>query len=228
MRSASILIASAAFLAVASPAQAGFETSPRDAMAVAAVERISVLDDPLEAAVTLSSRGVERRMRPLDGASWGDAYLRAVVDRRSLATGVEIVQRLRFQGPRRDYRTVHYLREGTLERAPLDVVHIGAEACGHGGVGAGCTHHQEVAFKVDEHLIRSVAADKSGGWMFRIKDLDGNDLTMTISAAEATGFLRRLEDYRAPRTAAGDGDPAGQPGVSTTFFTPSRRASNSS
>ncbi len=170
------------------------------ALAATALTATAAHGDALEFTTTLSTQAPDAKMEAIDKNSWGDSYLRAVVDKQTHAATVDVVKALRFRGPRRDYHSAHYGRDGGLVRVPLQTAHRGTIDCNGKAYAADCILHQEVSFPIDEPTVRAIAAGQ-GDWAFRIKDRDGNDLTGSIGAAEAAGLVRRLDDHRAKHAA---------------------------
>ena len=165
---------------------------------------IVIQDDALEFATVLSTRAADAKMHPLDEASWGDSFLRAAVDKRNQTTKIEVVQRLRFLGPQREYKMVHYLHDENLVRAQLESNDTDRAGCGSNAFNADCMRDREISFPIDEQLVRSIAARPYGAWSFRLKDLDGNDLNASIDAVEAAGLMRLLDRHRSSPMALSD------------------------
>lgn len=201
MRSLTGIAGAATLLAAAAHANTPGVASPGSPMSSSPDRAIVIQDDALEFATVLSTRAADARMRPLDKASQGDSFLRAAVDKTNQATRIEVVQRLRFLGPRREYKMVHYLRDENLVRAQLETNETDQAGCGSNPFNADCIRHQEISFPIDEQLVRSIAARPYGAWSFRLKDLDGNELNGSIDTVEAAGLVQLLDRHRSSRIA---------------------------
>ncbi|MBY8822532.1 hypothetical protein [Sphingomonas colocasiae] len=162
----------------------------------------STIDDPLEFETIISTERGHRREKAMKGLIGNDAYLRAVIDKRSGATRYEIWQEIRYFGPRRAYQSVHFEAGENVERRPLSVARHGADLCPEPETNGDCVMTKTMAFPIEETVLRSVAARyRSGtadGWKFKFKDGTGRDMVSSIAPAEAAGLLLAVDDYRTP------------------------------
>lgn len=161
-------------------------------------------DDPLEFDAVISTERGYRRGKPAKGTIDSDAYLRAVIDKRSGVARYEVWQDIRYFGPRRSYGTVHYAAGAGIERMPLAIARHGADLCPNAETNGECVLTKTMAFPIDTALLRDVAeryrAGDADGWRFKLKDETGSDVVSTIMPAEAAGLLLAVDDYQAQRT----------------------------
>ena len=193
------LLASAALPAAVS---AEAVTSKRlAAMSPDAFHARSVVDaDPLEFHTTISTERAFQGEKAAPGTVWSDAHLRAVVDRKTGATRYEVRKAIRYFGPRREFKTAHYVAGADLRRAPLTVAEHGGNVCPNSDFYGECQMTKTLAFTVDEAVVRDIAAayrpGDRRGWGFKLKDQAGQDVDGAIAPAEAAGLLKAVTDYR--------------------------------
>jgi len=155
-------------------------------------------DDPLEFSTVISTEAAHRGGK-VRGTITADPHLRAVIDRRSGTTRYEVRKAVRYWAPRRHFEAAQFLDAGELQRAPLALARHGADDCPDAEYGGLCIFAKDVAFHVDERVLRDLAARESADdvWSFRIKEAAGRDLTGAIVPAEAAGLLAAVDRYRA-------------------------------
>jgi hypothetical protein len=163
-------------------------------------ERVRIADDPLEAAVVLSTRDGYTRSRSIEGARADDVHLRAVIDRATGRVSWQVWHDLAYVGGSRDLAAVHYLAGGSLRQSePLLVEHWEDLCPATDGIGS-CSQFTRIAFELPEDAVREIAAAWRAGarepWRLRFKDRRGRDVTGGLAPAEVAGLVGAVDAWR--------------------------------
>lgn len=192
----------AAFLAVAALATAGpAGAAPSASAPVEARAAPTVADDPMEFHVVISTQGAQRSRSGLLRRPVNDIQLRAVVERATGAVSFEVRKTINYYDLQaRNFRSVHYATADGLERAELTPVRRTASACAAADLPAACVMREELAFPVDEAVLREVAGAPDGGspahWRLRFKAARGEDVDSAVAASEIARLLAALDHYQ--------------------------------
>lgn len=196
----------AALLLPALPTIAQAEVrQPRTLLAMAPADfaqATTLHDDALESHATLSTEKAHREGWKFLKPFGHDNHLRAIVDKKTGATRFEVRQALRYWGAQRDYQQVHYIGPRGLQKVVLSEAQHGADVCPTTENMIDCPLSKTMAFEVDEHTVRKIAADYQPGtrqrsWAFKLKDQTGHDIHSGIVPAEAAGLLQAVDRYKA-------------------------------
>ena len=201
----------AALLLPALPTVAQAEVpQPRSLLAMAPADfaqATTLHDDALESHATLSTEKAHREGWKFLKPFGHDNHMRAIVDKKTGATRFEVRQALRYWGAQRDYNQVHYVGPRGLQKVVLSEAKHGADVCPTTENMLECPLSKSMAFEVDEHTVRQIAADyqpgaKQRSWAFKLKDQTGHDIHSGIVPAEAAGLLQAVDRYKAGLSAS--------------------------
>ncbi len=166
--------------------------------------KATIVDDPLERHVMVSTAGAFRGNRASNKLAASALHVRAVVDRQSGATRFQVWQDIAYWGGRKDVYQVNYLASGTLRETSLIAVAHRPDDCPMVDAIGSCILNKTLAFELDEVVAREIADIYQPGsraaWTFRFKDRLGNDVTSGIAPAEMSGLLRTLDKWRSGRS----------------------------
>jgi hypothetical protein len=150
------------------------------------------------------------------GEVWHDEYLAARIPRDSGGVSYEIAVSITYRGGSRAYRTAEYRGLEQLETVPLQVLKRQVINCPTGE----CTYTEQLAFPVDEALLRHIAQGYVPGkpelWRFRILAKGAPDYRGALSNAEVKGLLSRVDSY-VQNPAAAQAPPAPPPPAQLNF-----------
>lgn len=197
-----ITIAFAALLAFP-PAAHGYERLPRALAALSPADfagRIQIVDDPLKAAVILSTVDGYSHGRSVQGARAEDVHLRALVDRATGRVTWQVWHELATVRGHQGITAVHYTAGGKPRTAqPIKVDHWQGGCPPTDGVGM-CNRFTRIGFELPEPAVREMAAAYQAGsrvpWRLRFNDASGRDVASGIAPAEAAGLILALDSWR--------------------------------
>lgn len=157
----------------------------------------TVQDGELDVTATISTQpGFRYRGGPMERVR-SDNFLRAIIDKRTGLTVIQLYQTIVYTGPWRHFRSANYQSPDGLRSTPLIAIANAVPTCS-GGL---CVHDDQVAFDVPEQNLRRILAAQAGPngalWRFKFNATSGEDWEDSISLAEIEGLLRRLDQFRA-------------------------------
>jgi len=156
----------------------------------------TVQDSQLDVIATISTQPGFRYRGGLTERVRSDNFLRAIVDKQTGLTVIQLYQTIMYTGQWRHFRSANYQSPDGLRSTPLIAIANAVPTCS-GGL---CVHDDQVAFDVPEQDLRRIAAAQAGAngalWRFKFNATSGEDWEDSISLAEIEGFLRRLDQFR--------------------------------
>ena len=169
-----------------------------------------VKDDSLDTVATISTVNGFQEKRGLLGVVWDDNFLRALVEKKTGRTTVQLYQVIYYQGSGWNfYQTVNFETTSGPESRPVTIIKRDVDCSA--SRYSGCTYVEHVAFDVDEKLLRVVAERYQPGqlavWRFKFSAKSGKDYNDGMLPAEVAGLLEALDGYRAARGLASPGVP---------------------
>ena len=163
-----------------------------------AAAAVLIVDDDLENTATLHSEQVfEPRPR---GSLYerSDAFIRALIDKRTGATRYQLYAELRYYLSWRNFYAAAYADEAGPQDVPLKAI-----ARDVGNCSSSCEYVEVVAFDIPEERMRKIGEQYDAAefrpWRFRFKARNGFALDDQISPAEVAGILIRVGRYRSER-----------------------------
>ena len=158
-----------------------------------------VKDDSLETVATISTINGFQEKRGLLGIVWDDNFLRAFIDKKSGKVTYQLYQVLRYQGEGwKFYEVANYETPSGPRSVPL--ISIGRDVNCSGSKYGGCLYTEQVAFDVDESLLKTISdkfvPGQMSGWKFKFKAKSGEEYTDGLLPAEAAGLLEKVAEYR--------------------------------
>lgn len=168
--------------------------------------RVTVIDDPLEDSVVLSTKPAYRRDRSVTGAHVGDAHLQAVVERKTGATSWRVSYDLYYAGPKKSLDVAQFRSGGELRRVTPRIAYHWQDEC-YEAIST-CSQYVRVVVDIPETTVREMAgsyraADRTP-WLMRLKDRNGADVTVGLAPAEAAGLLAAVQQNNVVRPLAAD------------------------
>ncbi|MEO5587081.1 MAG: hypothetical protein ABIQ81_05255 [Novosphingobium sp.] len=159
-----------------------------------------ISDDPLKAAVVLSTEKGYTRTRLIQGARADDVHLRAVVDRSTGRVTWQVWHQLIDVSAHLDVVAVTYVDGGALRQVrPIAQEHALALCPPTDGPGM-CSKVTRVGFELPDGAVREIAAgyrpNSRTPWRLRFKGASGRDVTGGLAPAEAAGLINAVEAWR--------------------------------
>lgn len=160
-------------------------------------ERVEIRDDPLEAKVKFSTQPVLRKGGLMDGVAVRDGFLIAEKARDSGETNWIVRHDISYLGAHRDLHLVHLQSGAKLKTIAPSNVRRWVEDCPDTFVT--CNQHLTVEFQLPEPTVREIAAAYRAGdtrpWPVRLKDRNGQDVTVGIAPAEVAGLVKVVDRW---------------------------------
>jgi hypothetical protein len=155
---------------------------------------IKIEDDDLDTIATISSEEVFITGSDLSIPS-GDAFLRAAIQKKSGKLLIQLFQSMRYGGNWRFYNGATYESMDGPVQAKFNSISRDVISC-----RGGCLYVEYVYFLVDEKVLRDFASKYQPGnltgWQYKFNSRSGDSWKGSVSAAEISGFLRALDEYR--------------------------------
>jgi hypothetical protein len=154
----------------------------------------TVTDDPMAGTTTVSTeRGFVERSGPMHMV-WHDEYLKGIIDRKTGLKSFQVAAYVIYTGSFRSYESATFPTESGPRSVKATQLRTQVELCATGT----CTYTERIAFPVDEGLLRQLAADHAAGqpilWRYELVAKSGPAYTGTLSTAEISGFLAKLDE----------------------------------
>lgn len=164
-----------------------------------ALERVTLVEDPLEKDAVLSTEKVHRSTQGFLKVGHNDHHLRAFVDRQSGETRFELRQTLQYAGTFREFQRVNYeTAAGGPATAALTHLESNRPHCEVPDPPSACT--EVVSFRLGEAELRRIAAtDSASQWRLKFKPRHGGELRAAMPRAEIQALLGAVDDYRTRR-----------------------------
>lgn len=160
----------------------------------------SLKDDDLDTAAAISTEPGFTAKEGLLGVVWNDNFLRAVIDKKTGETHVVVYEFITYAGDWRHYDQVNYETPNGPQSEELDKLSEQVLSCAGAEIFGGCRQREDFIWKVDEELLRKVAAayrpGQAAAWRFKYLGRTANDFQSGMLGAEVAGFLQALDDYR--------------------------------
>ncbi|MFI8667131.1 hypothetical protein ACIGGE_11905 [Qipengyuania sp. NPDC077410] len=190
--------------------------------------KVTLEDDDMEMTAKLHTLQSYQEKHGLLGIVWSDIFLRAFVDKKTGHTDYQVY--FTFRGTSETWprlNQVNYDSPSGLQNSNLD--RIASDVDCTASRYTGCTFTEVVAFDAPEDLLWEVAkryrADQSppAAWRFRFKGQSGKNVDEGLLAAEISGLLMAVAQYKAQRgigpVASDESEPTsevGEPAENTT------------
>lgn len=160
----------------------------------AAFSLIEIEDDSLDTMATISSNKAflssNKYMLPL-----ADGFFRAAVHKKTGESLIQLYQSITYQGNWRFYHGATYESSHGPVHADFKTMSRDVVTC-----AGGCVYTEQMYFLVDEKVLRDFATKYQVGqpvvWQYKFNSKSGEPWKDSISAAEISGFLRALDEYR--------------------------------
>ncbi len=169
----------------------------------------TVIDNPLDAVVTVSTENGYKEHRGPMRALWNDEFLEGVIDKKTGRKSFLAYVWVTYKGSARSYQTVRYLAPNGPLSVPVTLTRLEVNYCAVGD----CTYTEHLSFPVDEAMLRELAAPTASGkqslWPFKLVAKSGLDYNGGFSSAEMAGLLAKVDDYAHNLPPAGAGAGAG-------------------
>jgi hypothetical protein len=155
----------------------------------------TVNDNPTDGTTTISTEnGFAEHRGPLRMV-WNDEFLTAVIDKKSGQRAIQAHASIIYDGKLRSYDTASYQAANGPRTVPATHIRNAVQYCEVGD----CSHTENVAFPVDEELLRRVAAGRAPNkpdiWPYTLIAKSGPNYSSGLSNAEIAGFLAKIDEY---------------------------------
>jgi hypothetical protein len=154
----------------------------------------TVKEDAQGDAVISTEKGFAEHSGPLRMV-WKDEFLSGVIDKKTGQKSFRINAWIIYSGRWRSYETASYQSHTGLQSVPADKIGAEAANCAVGD----CTYTEHLAFRVDEELLRRLAAQYTPGkptlWTYRFVANTGPDFAGVLSNAEIAGLLAKVDGF---------------------------------
>jgi hypothetical protein len=163
----------------------------------------AVKDAPSGAGVSISTQnGFVEHSGPLHMV-WHDEFLTALIDKKTGEKSFQVHEELTYNGNWRYYQSAGYqAADGPRSVAAVQV----SKEVANCAVGD-CIYTEHIAFPVDEEVLRQLAAAyvpaKPVMWSFKAVAKSGPAYLGSLSTAEITGLLLKVDDYTHTPTVVG-------------------------
>ncbi len=151
-------------------------------------------DDALETVAVISTRRGNDSRTGFAKTVWADAYLRALVTKRTGEADVQLVFETRYEGQWRFYGTANFMTIEGPKAVTLQRVARNVDSC-----RIRCSYYEAMMFLLPEADARAIAAMPDDRWQMKVSPRVGEDVPLDVPMAELRGLLARLDEYRAKR-----------------------------
>lgn len=158
-------------------------------------------DDDLETAAVITTINGWQQKDGLLRLVNNDNFFRAFIHKKTGKTTFQVYHAVRYmQSGWAFFEIVNYETPDGPKSATLTVLGRDVASC---STYLGCTYFEQVAFEIDEALLRDVAKRYQPGqvaaWRYRLKAKSGAERDEGFVAAEVAGLLRAVDKYRAAK-----------------------------
>jgi PDZ domain len=155
----------------------------------------TVLDNPTDSAVTISTEnGYQEHRGPLRTV-WDDEYLEAVIDKKTGRKSYLVYVWITYRGGLRGYGTASFQSPDGPRSVSTTLVVRQKSLCEVGE----CTYTDRLTFPVEPDMLRRLAAQYASGthsvWAFKLAGKSVPIYTGELSTAEIAGLLARVGSY---------------------------------
>lgn len=162
-------------------------------------DTITIKDDSLDTVAEISTAKGFQERKGLAGVVWDDNFLRALVDKQTGQTRIQLYQIIYYQGDSWNfYHTINYETPEGPQSRPLVIIDRNVN-CTFSRYG-GCMYAEHVGLEVDERLLRFIAATYQPGqlqaWKFKFTAKSGREYRDGMLVGEVAGLLEALDGYR--------------------------------
>jgi hypothetical protein len=156
---------------------------------------VTTHDDDMEVSARLTTEdSFQPNQDPING---NDIFFRAFINKTTGKVTYQVYEWIKYRGDWRNYDQVNYQSSAGLSAKPLTVISRDVLGCSPYGY---CDHQEDFAFELTEDEMKWIAARPlgqiAGFWRVRYKAQSGPDLDMSMTPAEASGFLAAIADYK--------------------------------
>jgi hypothetical protein len=167
--------------------------------------RVSMRDDDLEASATFTTEPIYKERKGLLGNVPNDSFLRAFVDKRTGTVSWQVYVVTTYIGSWHFYEQANFQTSNGVETVSLTVIDRQVQGCIS---AADCVYSEQVGFTLTDEIARALARlyDPKGPlaiWRFRLKGKSGEDYTDGIAAAELSGLVKAVDNWRAAHQLVG-------------------------
>ena len=155
----------------------------------------TVLDNPTDSAVTISTEnGYQEHRGPLRTV-WDDEYLEAVIDKKTGRKSYLVYIWITYTGAPRGYGTASFQSPEGPRSVSTTLVVRNKSLCAVGD----CSYTDRLTFPVDPDMLRRLAAQYASGthsvWAFKLTGKSVPVYAGGLSNAEIAGLLARVDNY---------------------------------
>ena len=155
----------------------------------------TLLGSPTDSAVTISTEnGYQEHRGPLRTV-WNDAYLEAVIDKKTGRKSYLVYVWITYTGGPRGYGTASFQLPDGPRSVSTTLVVRDKSLCAVGD----CTYTDRLTFPVDPDMLRRLAAQYASGthsvWAFKLTGKSVPIYVGGLSNAEIAGLLARVDSY---------------------------------
>jgi len=159
----------------------------------------AVKDDPLDTEAEISTRNGFVEKRGLLGITPDDNFLRIYVDKKTGKATFQVYQFISYISDHwHFYNSVNYQTPSGPAAGSLISISRDVSNC---DVNTGCFYSEDIAFDVDEGLLRAIAKTYSPGainpWLFKFGSKSGVEWKDGLTVAEISGALMAVDAYKA-------------------------------
>ncbi len=163
------------------------------------VERVVVVDDPLDDEITLSTERGYKKGQPMRGVFADDVHLRARISRSNGKVTWQVSHTLINFGARANVTQVVYSDgQRNVTVAPTKVDRW-QDVCSPGDTAGPCFEYMRVVFDVPQPVVDLIASGYRPGsrepWKLRFRDDAGTDMAGGLAPAEAAGLLLAVREW---------------------------------
>ncbi len=166
-------------------------------------KRVSLIDDPLEKAIVLSTQSGHKGGQSMKGAYADDVHLRAALDRQTGKVSWQVWHDLINFPQKAQITAVHYTAGGKLHVAQPAKVEQWEDVCSPDGIGV-CFSYMRVVFEIPDHVVQEIATRYRPGsrdpWPLRFKVAGRQDITGGLAPAEAAGLIQAVQSWQSQAT----------------------------
>jgi hypothetical protein len=155
----------------------------------------TIVDDDLETVATITTEKAWRNKGSFTDRVRSDNFLRALIDKRTGVARYQVYETVTYSGPFRNLTSANY----ATPRGPVSARVIPIEHEILGCTGGLCLNRDDVAFDIDEVVLRTIAEQDdtgSGLWLLRFKGQGGLDWNDQLAKTEVAGLLKAVLVYR--------------------------------
>ena len=157
-------------------------------------------DDSLDTTATITTVNGFQEKHGLLGIVWDDNFLRAFIDKKTGKATIQVYQIINYEAHDWNfYQTVNYETPSGPVSESATIIDRNVN-CSNSTALHGCEYREQVAFDIDEKLLRAIASNYQPGqraaWRFKFTAKSGIEYNDGILPAEIGGLLDAIDGYR--------------------------------